>query len=223
MLEAIYAAFGIGWDHVAGVDAHRRDLADEGIWLARVLVHLMPEEPEARGLLALMLHCDARRRARRGPSGRYVPLSEQDPRQWSAPLMEEAEHHLGEASRQGRPGRFQLEAAIQSVHAERARSGRTEWPAIVVFYEELLRVSPTVGTRTGHAAAVAEARGAEAGLGALEAIDRRAAAGYQPYWAVRAHLLHRLGAMPEAREAFDRAIALAEDHAVREFLLDRRG
>ena len=109
----------------------------------------MPKEAEVRGLLALMLHCEARRRARRGPDGRYIPLSEQDSQQWSLPLIEEAERHLAEASSRGRAGRFQLEAAIQSVHAERARSGRTEWAAIVLFYEQLVRISPTLGTRTG--------------------------------------------------------------------------
>ncbi len=223
VLEAIYAAFGIGWDDTAGVDQRGRDLAEEAIWLARVLMQLMPWEPEVRGLLALMLHCEARRPARRAPDGRYVPLSEQDPRQWSLPLIEEAERHLAEASRHSRSGRFQLEAAIQSVHAERARTGRTEWGAVVLFYEKLIRISPTLGTRTGYAAAVAEANGPPAGLAALDAIDVGAVSGYQPYWAVRAHLLQRLGKAREAFDAFDRAIGLAEDPAVRQFLLQRRG
>ena len=223
VLEAIYAAFGIGWDDMAGVDQHGRDLAEEAIWLARVLLQLMPREAEVHGLLALMLHCEARRAARRGPDGRYVPLSEQDPQQWSLPLIEEAERHLAEASSRGRTGRFQLEAAIQSVHAERARSGRTEWVAITLFYEQLIRISPTLGTRTGYAAAVGEARGPEAGLAVLDAIDPDDVSAYQPYWAVRAHLLQRLGKTSEAADAFDRAIGLAEDPAVRQFLLQRRG
>jgi predicted RNA polymerase sigma factor len=223
VLEAIYAAFGIGWDDMAGVDQSGRELAEEAIWLGRVLLQLMPGEPEVHGLLALMLHCEARRAARRGPDGRYVPLSEQDCRQWSLPLVEEAERHLDEASSRGRTGRFQLEAAIQSVHAERARSGGIEWNAIMMFYEQLIRISPTLGTRTGYAAAVAEAKGAEAGLAALNAIDPDDISAYQPYWAVRAHLLQRLGKTPEALEAFDRAIGLTEDPAVRQFLLQRRG
>jgi predicted RNA polymerase sigma factor len=223
VLEAIYAAFGIGWDDMAGADQRGRDLAEEAIWLARVLLQLMPGEAEVRGLLALMLHCEARRSARRGPDGRYVPLSEQDSQQWSLPLIEEAEGHLAEAASRGRTGRFQLEAAIQSVHAERARSGRTEWAAIMRFYEQLIRISPTLGTRTGHAAAVGEANGPEAGLAVLDGIDVDAVSGYQPYWAVRAHLLQRLGKTPEAGDAFDRAIGLAEDPAVRRFLLQRRG
>jgi predicted RNA polymerase sigma factor len=223
VLDAIYAAFGIGWDDMAGVDQHGRDLAEEAIWLARVLLQLMPGQAEVHGLLALMLHCEARRAARRATDGRYVPLSEQDCQSWSLPLMEEAERHLAEAARCGRTGRFQLEAAIQSVHAERARSGAIQWNAIMMFYEQLLRISPTLGTRTGYAAAVAEAKGAEPGLAALDGIEAGAISAYQPYWAVRAHLLRQLGKTPEALDAFDRAIGLTEDPAVREFLLQRRG
>ncbi len=223
VLEAIYAAFGIGWDDVAGVDQPGRDLAEEAIWLARVLLQLLPEEAEVRGLLALMLYCEARRASRRGPDGRYVPLSKQDTKQWSLPLIEEAERHLAEAFRQGRSGRFQLEAAIQSVHAERARSGRIDWAAIAIFYEQLIRISPTLGTRTGYAAAIAETNGPEAGLAVLDAIALDDVSGYQPYWAVRAHLLQRLGKTPEALDAYNRAIGLAEDPAVREFLLQKRG
>jgi RNA polymerase sigma-70 factor (ECF subfamily) len=137
-------------------------------------------------------------------------------------LIEEAEGHLREAAKPGRPGRFQLEAAIQSVHAERARSGRTDWAAIVFFYEALIRISPTLGTRTGYAAAMAEARGPQAGLEVLDAIDADLVSEYQPYWAARAHLLQLLGKRSEASDAYDRAIGLAEDPAVREFLLQRK-
>src|ERR1700693_5333191 len=144
VLEAIYASFGIGWDDMAGVDQRGRDLAEEALWLARVLLQLMPGEAEVQGLLALMLHCEARRSARRGPDGRYVPLSEQNPKQWSLPLIEEAERHLAEAFKLGRVGRFQLEAAIQSVHAERAHTDRTDWAAIALFYEQLIRISPAL-------------------------------------------------------------------------------
>jgi predicted RNA polymerase sigma factor len=223
VLEAIYAAFGIGWDDMVGADQRGRDLAEEAIWLARMLLQLMPGEAEVQGLLALMLHCEARRPARRGPDDRYVPLSEQDPKQWSLPLIEEAERHLSEAFKQGRPGRFQLEAAIQSVHAERASSGRTDWAAIALFYERLIRISPTLGTRAGYAAAVAELKGPEAGLAALESIDADAGSHYQPYWAVRAHLLQRVGKTREASDAYDRAIGLTEDSSVRQFLLQKRG
>ena len=223
VLEAIYAAFGIGWDDMAGVDQRGRDLAEEAIWLARVLLGLMPKEAEVHGLLALMLHCEVRRAARRAPDGRYVPLSEQDCQKWSRTLMEEAERHLGEASSRGCTGRFQLEAAIQSGHAERARGGKIQWNAIMMFYEELIRISPTLGTRTGYAAAVVEAKGAEAALAALNAIAPDDVSAYQPYWAVRAHVLQQLRKIPEALDAFDRAIGLTEDPAVRQFLLQRRG
>src|SRR5438552_7767054 len=223
VLEAIYAAFGLGWDDMAGADQRGRDLAEEAMWLARVLLQLMPGEAEVQGLLALMLYCEARRAARRDAKGRYVPLSEQNPEQWWGPLIEEAERHLAEAFKRARSGRFQLEAAIQSVHAERARSGRTDWMAILLFYEQLLRVSPALGTQIGYAAAVAEANGPETGLAVLDAMDLEAVSHYQPYWAVRAHLLQRIGHAREAADAYDRAIGLAEDRAVKEFLLQRRG
>ena len=119
-------------------------------------------------------------------------------------------------------GRFQLEAAIQSAHAERARTGRTEWPAIAGFYERLVHISPALGTRTGYAAALGEANGPQAGLKVLDEIDLGAVSSYQPYWAVRAHLLRELGKTVEASDAYDRAIGLAEDPAVREFLLQKR-
>ena len=223
VLEAIYAAFGISWDDMFGIDPRGRDLAEEAIWLARALLQLMPSEAEVQGLLAFMLYSETRRSARRALDGRYVPLSEQDQKQWSLPLMEEAERHLAEAFKRGRSGRFQLEAAIQSVHAERAHTGRTDWAAIALFYEQLVRISPTLGTRVGYAAAVAEAEAPEAGLAVLDPIAPDAVSHYQPYWALRAHLLQRLGKKREAADAYDRAIGLAEDPAVREFLLQKRG
>lgn len=223
VLEAIYAAYGLGHDEGAGADTRGKDLMDEAIWLARVVRERMPEEPEVRGLLSLMLFCDARRDARTSSDGRYVPLSEQDPATWSAPKLHEAEAELAEAARSGQVGRFQLEAAIQSVHADRARTGRTDWAVIAVFYDQLAQLAPTVGARVAQAAAVAEASGPAAGLVLLDAIDEPAVATYQPYWAVRAHLLRLIDRGPEAAEAYDRAIGLTEDPAVRRFLIDRRG
>ncbi len=223
VLEAIYAAFGIGWDDLAGVDQRGRELAEEAIWLARVLLQLIPDEPEVRGLIALMLYCEARRAARRGPDGEYIPLAEQDTKKWSMPQIGEAEQHLAAASQYRRAGRFQLEASIQSVHSERARSGRTDWTAIAGFYQQLIRMSPTIGRQTAYAAAVAEANGPESGLAALDRIESDAVSSYQPYWGVRAHLLQQLEKRSEAQDAYDRAIGLAEDPAVREFLLKKRG
>ena len=222
VLEAIYAAFGIGWTEASGTDQRGRDLAEEAIWLSRVLRQRMPDEPEVRGLLALMLFCEARRAARRTSDGRYIPLSEQDPGTWSSSAISEAEAELGAAASRGEPGRFQFEAAIQSVHADRARTGRTDWMAIAAFYEQIIRLAPTLGARVGQAAAIAEAQGPEAGLALLDRFTGNELAAYQPYWAVRSHLLRRVGRASEAVEALERAVGLTEDDAVRRFLLDRR-
>jgi RNA polymerase sigma-70 factor (ECF subfamily) len=221
VLDAIYAAYGSGWDDVTGADPRRRGLTHEAVWLARVLLELMPDEPEARGLLALMLYCDARGAARRAPNGDYVPMSEQDTRLWSTPMITEAERMLDSAAAHHQIGRFQLEAALQSAHIEGALHGRVDWPAIALLYEGLVRVSPTVGALVGRAAAVAEASGPDAGLGSLEAIDPAGTRAYQPYWAVKAHLLQRAGRPRDAMDAFDRAIALTEDAAIRQFLVRR--
>jgi len=220
VLQAIYAAYDSGWEDVAGADPRRQGLAEEAIWLGRLVTRLLPDEPEGQGLLALMLHCEARRGARRDAEGRYVPLTRQDVALWSQPLIEEAEEILAAASKAMKPSRFQLEAAIQSVHAQRAVTGHTDWEAIALLYEGLIRLAPTIGAQVGSAAALAEAKGDDAGLSALEAIPPEAVAGYQPYWALSAHLLKRLGRAAEAREAYARAIGLSEDPAVRDFLRD---
>jgi RNA polymerase sigma-70 factor (ECF subfamily) len=221
VLEAIYAAYGSGWEDVAGAEARREDLADEAIWLGRLVTRLLPDEPEAWGLLALMLHCEARRAARRDASGGYVPLGRQDVERWAWPMIEEAERTLLVAARAGVPGRFQLEAAIQSAHAQRGHTGRTDWDAIALLYEGLVRLAPTVGACVGRAAALAEARGAGPALAALDALPSTVVASYQPYWALRAHLLATLGLADEAAQAYTRAIGLSEDEAVRAFLADK--
>ena len=222
VLEAIYVAYGSGWEDVAGSDPRRRGLAEEAIWLGQLVARLLPDEPEAQGLLALMLYCEARRAARRDAAGAYVPLGFQDLRRWSRPMIEEAEEVLAGAARLKAAGRFQLEAAIQSVHAQRVRTGETDWEAVTLLYEGLLRHAPTMGARVAHAAALGEARDAEAGLAALDAIPPDEVATYQPYWALRGHVLKALGRAAEAGEAYDRAIGLSEDPAVRAFLLGRR-
>ena len=132
---------------------------------------------------------------------------------------DEAEEILAAAAREKKPGRFQLEAAIQSAHARRAVTGRTDWEAIALLYEGLLRCAPTVGARVGHAAALAEARGAAAGLAALDALVPATIRTYQPYWALRAHLLGSLGRAAEARHAYGLAIGMCEDPAARAFLV----
>ena len=219
VLQAVYAAYGSGWDDVAGADPRRKGLAMEAIDLGRMLRPMLPAEPEVEGLLALMLYCEARREARRGPAGDFIPLSEQDTARWSKPMIAEAERILSAAAQDRRMGRFQLEAAIQSVHTQRARNGQTDWEVIALLYEGLVRLAPTIGARVGQAAAVAEARDAATGWDLLQAIPAEAVASYQPYWALAAHLLRRLG--QPAGMAYDRAIGLCEDPAMRAFLLRR--
>ena len=222
VLNAIYAAYGNSWEDATAADRRFAELGQEAIWLARVLREQIPEDPEVRGLLALMLHCEARRPARRSATGRFVPLSEQDANDWLMPMIDEAESELAAAAQMQRPGRFQIEAAIQSVHAERAHTGRTEWTAIAAFYDQLMQVAPSIGGAVARAAAYAEVRGPEAGLALLDQIDPQAVISYQPNWAVRAHLLQQLDRTQEAAKAFDRAIGLSEDDAVRAFLTEHR-
>jgi predicted RNA polymerase sigma factor len=221
VLDTIYAAYGAGWEDVAGADPRRAQLVEEAMWLARLVVELLPDEPEAKGLLALVLHCEARRAARRAKDGSFVPLSEQDATQWCRPMMVEAEKLLAAAAAARRIGRFQLEAAIQSAHAERARSGRVDWAAIVQLYEGLTAMAPSIGALLGRAAATAEMDGAESGLALVGDIPPASVATHQPYWALRGHLLQRLGKGEDAKMAYERAIGLTEDPAVRNFLLGR--
>ncbi|HLI19180.1 MAG TPA: DUF6596 domain-containing protein [Rhodanobacteraceae bacterium] len=192
VLEAIYAAYGSGWDDIAGADPRRKGLSVEALELGALLVRLLPGEPEALGLSALMLYCESRRAARRGPAGEYVPLSEQDTARWSISMIERADRLLRRAESMRRMGRFQLEAAIQSVHAKRARTGATDWDSIALLYEGLVRIAPTVGALVGRAAAVAQARDPQAGWSLLQRIPADAVADYQPYWALAAHLLGRM-------------------------------
>ena len=223
VLEAIYAAFGAGWPDPGGLDARRQGLLDEAMWLGRVVVGLLPEEPEALGLLALMLYAGARQVARRNADGDYVPLSEQDPALWDAAAIDEAERLLQRASSHGRIGRFQLEAAVQSVHAARRISGRTDWHAILEVYDGLLDLTGSPVVTVNRAVALGETAGPAAGLAALDELagDPRLA-GYQPYWAARAELLARLSRRAPADAAYAQAILLEPDSAVRRFLEQRR-
>ncbi len=221
VLGAIYAAYGLGWDDVVGADPRQASLTVEAIDLGRLLVELLPGVPEAMGLLALMLHCEARRPARRSPTGAYIPLAQQGTALWSRQIILEAERLLRAARGFGPIGRYQLEAAIQSAHAARAVIGGTDWEAIALLYEGLVRLAPTIGALVGRAAAVAEARDAATAWKLLAAIPAEDVASYQPYWALAAHLLARIGARAEAEAAFARAIGLSEDPATRAFLIAR--
>ena len=223
VLDAIYAAFAEGWADPAGTEARRRNLAEEGLWLGRLVASLLPEEPEALGLLALMLFAEARRGARRDAHGNYVPLADQDPGLWNRTAIDEAERLLYQASTKSAVGRFQLEAAIQSAHAIRRLSGSADWAAIVQLYDALLALTASPVVAINRAIALARIEGPHAGLIALDVFeaDPRLAE-YQPYWAARADLLAQSGAGMEARDAYDRAIGLESDPAVRRFLQVRR-
>jgi RNA polymerase sigma-70 factor (ECF subfamily) len=217
VLAAIYAAYGAGWEEFSGADATRPDLAEEALWLARLTATLAPDQPEALGLLALILHCEARRPARRDEGGRFVPLAEQPCARWNGAMIDEAEAVLARAARLGTPGRFQLEAAIQSAHAMRRFGRQVPWDAIAKLYAGLLQLSPTLGAALGEAAAIAELSGVEAGLARLDGMEARLVAAHQPYWALRAHLLAQLG--QDAAETYARAIGLTQDTAVRAWLV----
>jgi len=226
VLDAIYAAYTEGWSDAAGTDARRRNLAEEGIWLGHLITVLLPDEPEALGLLALMLHAQARQAARRDARGEYVPLAEQDPAAWDHALIDQAETLLRRASALATAatiGRYQLEAAVQSAHVVRRLTGRADWDAIVRLYDALAALTGSPVVWINRAVAVAETRGAVAGLAALDEIAADARlADYQPYWAARAGLLARSGDVAAADAAYQRAIGLEADPAVRRFLQRRR-
>jgi RNA polymerase sigma-70 factor (ECF subfamily) len=222
VLEAIYAAFSHGWAEAFADDPRGRDLAEEALWLGRVVVTLAPDEPEAKGLLALMLYAHSRRAARRDAGGRYVPLSEQDTSLWDERAIEEAEALLRGASAHFSPGRFQLEAAVQSVHAARRLTGMTDWDAIVQLYHALFAMTGSPVVAVNRAVAVARTHGPAAGLTLLEAVGtERGLDGFEPYWVATAELRSGIGDIEGARRAYDLAIGLQTDPAARAFLVER--
>jgi RNA polymerase sigma-70 factor (ECF subfamily) len=223
VLDAIYAAFAEGWIDAGGTEIARRDLAEEAIFLGRLVTELLPGDAEALGLLALMLHAEARRPARRNAQGDYVPLRDQDPELWDLHMIDEAEALLLRASASGSIGRYQLEGALQSAHVHRRRTGRANWAAVVDLYDALLALSGSPVVVINRAVAIAELHGARAGLEAMQEIaaDMRLSE-YQPYWAARAELLAKAGIDDEARNAYEVAIGLERDPAVRRFLRERQ-
>jgi len=221
VLDAIYAAYTTGWESLMETASTHHALASEAIALGRMLTQLMPREPEAHGLLALMLHCEARREARYTSRGDFVPLDRQDTALWSQSMIDEAETHLHSAAAFKRMGRYQLEAAIQSVHANRAKTGHIDWKEIALLYEGLVRIAPRIGSLVGRAVAIAQTGEPAVGLAALDGIPSEQTADYQPYWAARGHLLRLLNRNDEAVEAFNRAASLTDDPALREYLLQR--
>lgn len=223
VLDAIYAAFAEAWTDPGGTDIVRRDLTEEAFFLSRLAAELLPEEPEALGLLSLMLHAEARRAARRSASGDYVPLAEQDSSRWDSQMIFEAEELLRRASAQGSIGRYQLEAALQSAHVYRCRTGQPNWSEILKLYGALLALTASPVVAINRALALAELHGPSAGLAAMPdpGTDARLAE-YQPYWAARAELLTKSGASEEAHQTYEMAIGLERDPAVRRFLQTRQ-
>ena len=223
VLDAIYAAFTEGWTDPGGTDVVRRDLTGEAMFLARLLAELLPEEPEALGLLALVLHAEARRRARRNGEGDYVPLAEQDPELWDWQMIHEAEALLRRASALGSIGRYQLEGALQSAHVYRRRTGHDNWAEVAQLYDALFALTGSPVVAINRALAIAEMHGPSTALAAMPEVtaDVRLAE-YQPYWAARAELLAKTGAHGEARGAYEMAIGLERDPAVRHFLQRRQ-
>ncbi|MFD3444103.1 RNA polymerase sigma factor, partial [Microbacteriaceae bacterium 4G12] len=245
VLEAIYGCFAIGSatdtgarisagdgagagagaasDSGTGAAPDPDSLAGEALYLAETLAGLLPAEPEAAGLAALVCLSQARAAGRRNIDGRFVPLDEQDPARWDAALIARGEAHLRHASSLGRIGRYQLEAAIQSVHCARRSTGSVDLAALRTLHEGLARIAPTLGALVSLAAVIGDLDGPDAGLAALDRIGQEAVQRFQPAWATRAHLLDRAGRADEAAAAYDRAIALTTDPAVRAYLADRRG
>jgi RNA polymerase sigma-70 factor (ECF subfamily) len=219
VLDAIYAAFATGWTDPASADIRPGDLSREAIWLCQVLISLLPDEPEALGLLALMLYSEARRGARRSEAGDYVPLDAQRVADWDLAMIDAAEALLRKAGAFARIGRYQLEAAVQSAHVARRRFDVPNWPAIFHLYDGLAALTGSPVVAINRAVALAACNGPDAGLAALEALaeDKRLAT-YQPYWAARASLLARAGERSGAQLAYQRAIGLEPDPAVRRFL-----
>ncbi|WP_448658748.1 RNA polymerase sigma factor [Sphingomonas sp. CJ99] len=219
VLAAIYAAYGTGWDDRFAGNATTRGLAEEALWLGRLAVALAPADAEAMGLLALILYCESRASARRDAGGAFVPLDRQDRERWDAAMIGEAEGLLRQAAARQVPGRFQIEAAIQS-HQMVAASTRHAAPpdTAAMLHDLLVRIAPSIGAQVARAVAHGEAGRAAEGLAMLEVLGE-AAHGYQPWWAARAHLLGLLGRADEARAARVRAAGMTDDPAVRAWLL----
>lgn len=221
VLEAVYGAYVIDW--ATGPQA--RQLPSEALHLAEVLTTLVPDDPEARGLAALIELSAARAPARAGADGRFVPLADQDPALWNRELIGRAHEHLRIAHARGQLGRFQLEAAIQAVHCARERDGMTDWPTLLTLHRILQAIAPSLGSGVALAAVTAEVDGPAAGLATLDALLLEAgqpARMFQPARATRAHLLDLLGRKEEAVAAYESAISLTHDTAEREYLERRR-
>ncbi len=219
VLRVLYLIFNEGYGATSGDRLVRRELCAEAIRLARVLVSLMPDEPEALGLLALMLLHDARREARTGPGGEMILLEDQDRDRWDRAKVDEGRELLDRALRMRRVGPNQLQAAIAALHDDAATAGETDWAQIAGLYAVLGRVAPSPVIELNRAVAVAMASGPEVGLRLVDAVAASGQLEEYPYLhASRADLLRRLGRLPEAADAYTRARELTANEAERAFL-----
>ncbi len=217
VLDAIYAAYTKGWSEP--LDDAAPALAEEAMWLGRLVVSLLPQEPEAKGMLALMFYTSARSAARRDASGAYVPLEAQDTTLWDDSLLALAESLLRQASASGPSGRYQIEAAIQSAHVTRRLTGVANWRAVVTLYDHLLSLTGSPVVMLNRAVARAELEGPRAALGDLSRLeaDKRLLS-YQPFWAAKAHLCEQAGETAAAIEALTVAIGLSTEAPLRSYL-----
>ena len=218
VLAVIYLIFNEGHRASSGEGLVREDLCAEAIRLARVLVSLMPDEPEAVGLLALLLLTHSRSAARTAPDGSMVALAEQDRSLWDTSLIAEGHSLVRACLRRNQPGPYQVQAAINAVHADAATAADTDWRQIVQLYDQLLVLAPSPVVALNRAAAVAEIDGPDVALAAIDVLDLET---YQPYHAVRADLLRRLGRTDDAAAAYRRASEMSTNPVERDFL-DRR-
>jgi predicted RNA polymerase sigma factor len=220
VLEAIYAAYAIDWQGVAGT-AVRESMSAEALYLASTLATLLGDEPEAFGLVALIALSLSRAEAREGG----IPLDEQDPALWDADLIERGESALRRAHAANQIGRFQLEAAIQSAHCARRDGRPTDYQTLRKLYAALVSIAPTLGSRVSLAATIGEVDGADAGLAELDRVEleNSGALRFQPLWATRAHLLAGAGRLDEARAAYEKAISLTTDAITRGRLVSSAG
>jgi RNA polymerase sigma-70 factor, ECF subfamily len=222
VLATVYLVFNEGYLPVGAGPDTRSDLSEEAVRLARMLAGFMPDEPEVLGLLALLLLTQARRPAR-FVAGVLVPLPEQDRSRWDRALVAEGHELVRACLRRGRPGPYQLQAAVAAVHTDAARAADTDWGQVVDLYDQLYALSPTPVVGLNRAVALAERDGAAAGLAALERVPGvESMTGYHAYQASRADLLRRAGRPEEAQEAYRLALGLTDNPGERAFLEVRR-
>jgi RNA polymerase sigma-70 factor (ECF subfamily) len=222
VLAAIYLIYTEGHTARSGQTLTRPDLASEAVRLGRTLAELMPDEPEAAGLLALMLLSESRRLTRIAADGNMVRLADQDRTRWDRELISEGHQLVSACLRRNQPGPFQIQAAIAAVHADAPAAGSTDWAQIVALYDQLYAVRPNPVVALNRAVAVAELQGPDQGLAALADIDKTVLENYQPYYAARADLLVRAGRRDEASGEYERAIELTTNTVERDFLIRQR-